>query len=458
MSWKLSEIYEALNKKFENTKDLKLNRISIDSRKINKNDFFIPISGKSFDGHDFIDEVSNLGVKACLVEKNKRSLIKNKKIHKIFVDDTHKSLEKLAIYSRNKIKNLIMICITGSTGKTSLKEWLGIILGKKFKTHVNPGNYNNHIGMPLSLINMPLNTEVCVLELGMNKFGEIKKLAKISKPTISIITNIGSAHIGNFNQQKDIAEEKSDIFCFLTKASYAVVPHESKYYEKLFQKASIKTNKIISFGTKFNSDAKYEYLNKDKYLFSILNKEIILKKNNFFQHWEKNILIVLAILKILDLKFSVFKDYLEKLKPLKGRGESTKIHFKKKTFFLIDESYNSSPQSLEKAIINASKLANNSKLILVIGDMLELGKYSKELHLKIHKTVKRISPSIIFTVGEFSELISKKLPSKIMTQHFKSFDNVYERLIEEIGHNDIVMIKGSNSINLSRICEKLKKK
>ena len=90
--------------------------------------------------------------------------------------------------------------------------------------------------------------------------------------------------------------------------------------------------------------------------------------------------------------------------------------------------------------------------------MLELGKYSKELHLKIHKTVKRISPSIIFTVGEFSELISKKLPSKIMTQHFKSFDNVYERLIEEIGHNDIVMIKGSNSINLSRICEKLKKK
>ena len=117
MSWKLSEIYEALNKKFENTKDLKLNRISIDSRKINKNDFFIPISGKSFDGHDFIDEVSNLGVKACLVEKNKKSLIKNKKIHKIFVDDTQKSLEKLAIYSRNKIKNLIMICITGSTGK-----------------------------------------------------------------------------------------------------------------------------------------------------------------------------------------------------------------------------------------------------------------------------------------------------------------------------------------------------
>ena len=146
------------------------------------------------------------------------------------------------------------------------------------------------------------------------------------------------------------------------------------------------------------------------------------------------------------------------LKPLKGRGESTKIYFRKKTFFLLDESYNSSPQSLEKAIINASKLANNSKLILVIGDMLELGKYSKELHLKIHKTVKRISPSIIFTVGEFSELISKKLPSKIMTQHFKSFDNVYERLIEEIGHNDIVMIKGSNSINLSRICEKLKKK
>ena len=217
MSWNLKEIYKALNKRFKHTENIEFQKVSIDSRKISSKDFFIPIVGKNYDGHNFIDEVTNLGVKACLVERKKNYLVKNSSIHKIFVSNTQQSLQELASYARKRNKNLHMICITGSSGKTSLKDWIGKVLNEKVNTYVNPGNFNNEIGMPLSLVNMPLNTKICILELGMNKKGEIKKLTKISSPTISIITNIGLAHIGNFEKQKDIAKEKASIYEYLKK-------------------------------------------------------------------------------------------------------------------------------------------------------------------------------------------------------------------------------------------------
>ena len=143
-----------------------------------------------------------------------------------------------------------MVCITGSSGKTSLKEWTGKVLSEKVNTYVNPGNFNNEVGMPLSLVNMPLNTKVCILELGMNRRGEIKKLAKISSPTISVITNIGLAHIGNFEKPKDIAKEKASIYNYLNKKSFALIPNDSEYSKLLIKKASLKTQNIISFGVK----------------------------------------------------------------------------------------------------------------------------------------------------------------------------------------------------------------
>ena len=245
MSWNLKEIYKALDKKFEHIENIEFQKISIDSRKISANDFFIPIVGKNYDGHDFIGDVSDFGVKACLVENKKNYKIKNSSIHKIFVKNTLESLQKLATYARKKNKSLHMICITGSSGKTSLKEWTGKILQKRVNTYFNPGNFNNEIGMPLTLVNMPINTKVCILELGMNCKGEIKKLTKIASPTISIITNIGLAHIGNFNEPKDIAKEKASIYDSLNEESFALIPNDSPYSKLLIRRASSKTKNIF---------------------------------------------------------------------------------------------------------------------------------------------------------------------------------------------------------------------
>ena len=190
-----------------------------------------------------------------------------------------------------------------------------------------------------------------------------------------------------------------------------------------------------------------------------MEKVCHLKKKNYFKYWEENTLIILIILSILKFNFSDFKNRLENLKPLNGRGEKIKIFKNKKTFFLIDETYNSSPHTLKHSIINANKtLEHGQRLVLVIGDMLELGKFTKELHFKILETVKKVSPKLLVTVGSFSKIITKNVKPDLKAFHYKSYHNVYERLIEEIDDNDIVMIKGSNSINLSKVCERLKEK
>ena len=215
MLWNLDEVYKALDIKKKINENFLFNDISIDSRKINKKSLFIPIEGKNYDGHKFIDSVARKGVKACLIEKKKKHLIKNKKILLIEVNNTLISLKKLALYARNRIRDLKTICVTGSNGKTTLKEWLKETLKNNFLVYSNPGNFNNLIGMPITLVNIPKNTEICILELGMNTYGEIKELARIARPDIAIITNIGNAHIGNFKNRFEIAKEKSDIFSFL---------------------------------------------------------------------------------------------------------------------------------------------------------------------------------------------------------------------------------------------------
>jgi len=459
MPWNLKEIYKALNKKFKHTENIEFQKISIDSRNINIKDFYIPIVGDNYDGHNFISDVSNIGVKACLVDRKKEYLVKNSSIHKILVGNTKESLQLLASYARKKYKNLHMICITGSSGKTSLKEWTGKVLKEKVKTYVNPGNFNNEIGMPLSLVNMPLNTKICILELGMNKKGEIQKLTKIALPTISIVTNIGLAHIGNFKEPKDIAKEKASIYEYLNKKSFALIPNDSEYSKFLIKKASNKTQNIILFGTKKKSVVSFKEINRSKFIFSLLGKKISLEKKNHLKNWKKKVLIILIILKILNFNFNNSKKTIENLKPLDGRGEKIKILKKEKSFFLIDESYNSSPHTLKHAIMNANKiLESNQKLLLVIGDMLELGKFSEQLHLKILEIVEKVSPKLLLTVGSFSKIITNNIKPDVRAFHYKTYHNVYERLIEEIDDSDIVMIKGSNSINLSKVCERLKKK
>jgi len=301
MLWNLDEVYKALDIKKKINENFLFNEISIDSRKINKKSLFIPIEGKNYDGHKFIDSVARKGVKACLIEKKKKHLIKNKKILLIEVNSTLISLKKLALYARNRIRNLKTICVTGSNGKTTLKEWLKETLKNNFLVYSNPGNFNNLIGMPITLVNIPKNTEICILELGMNTYGEIKELARIARPDIAIITNIGNAHIGNFKNRFEIAKEKSDIFSFLEGDSIAIIPGDSDHFKLLDKKAKAKTNQIITFGNDPDFQSKYKEEKNDMFIFNVSETKIKLKKKIIFKNWENNILIILSVMNVLKL-------------------------------------------------------------------------------------------------------------------------------------------------------------
>ena len=449
------EINEALLLKDKLINETEFTGVSIDTRTIKKGNLFIPIKGKNYDGHNFIGEALKKGAYASLVEFRKKQFVKYDK-RLIFVKSTIDSLHKLAMFSRNRIKDLIIICVTGSSGKTTLKEWIFKTLKGSVNTYRTIGNFNNEIGMPLSLVNMPRDTKICVLEIGMNSPGEIKRLSKIAKPNVGIITNIGSAHVANFENTVNIAKEKSDIFCSFDEESIAIIPFETSYYNLISKKALKKTKKVYSFGKNKSCDFRIITREESVSKLMIIDKEFNLKNNQSFINWEQNIVIILGLLRILKIKIKNIMSLMMKLGPIEGRGKKNQISYKNKSFTLIDESYNSNPESLAKAIENLENLkSNHTRIICVIGDMLELGKMSRPYHLRIVKILLKTKPHIIFTVGKYSNVIFKKLPENFLKFHFENYRNVFDKLLSIIENDDIIMIKGSNSTNLHLVSKKL---
>ena len=459
--WSLNEIHNALNCKNSINQNFSFSNISIDTRTLEKGSLFIPIKGEKFDGHNFINKAYQKGAIASLIEEKKLQKIKKSRIPLIVVKNTKNSLKKIATFSRNRIKNLLMICITGSSGKSTLKDWLTKILEKKYKTFSNFGNFNNEIGMPLTLANMPRNTQICVLELGMNSPGEINRLTKIAHPDVSIITNTGLAHLGNFKKNKEIAYEKSQILNYLNKNSYAILPDNSKYHNFLKKKATKLTKNVFSFGPSKKSS--FRLMPKSKRVgyssFLITKEKISLRKNTSYINWEINALVILGLIRILNLKINNYKQNIERLSPIKGRGETHNLMIKGKKITLIDESYNSNPDSLENAIKGLETQNYKARRkICVIGDMLELGKTSSQLHLKILKVLIKVNPYSVITIGNFTKTIYENLPKKIKAFHFNNCQNVYNKLTNITEDGDLIMIKGSNSTKLHQICDKLIKK
>ena len=454
--WKMEEICEALDIKNIFREKLSFNRISIDSRTVKKGDLFIPIRGSKLNGHDFIEQAFEKGASASIVEKDEhKRFLRQKRL--IVVKNSNQTLKQLAVYSRLRNKSLTLIGITGSCGKTTLKEWSFKIFKSFKKSYCSFGNYNNEIGLPLTLVNMPRKTELCILELGMNSKGEIKDLAKIARPTISIITNIGTAHSGNFLKLKDIAEEKSQIFRYLCKNSIAIIPRETKYFKYLFKKASLKTKRIYSFGKSQECDIQiFEASEENRCQIKIFGKKIELEHKHFFQSWPEHTGIILCLAELLKFNLNYCIKKTQFLSPINGRGKITKKIFKRKKFVIIDDSYNSNPESLTHAIKNLKNYnLPNSRKICVIGDMLELGKSSKEMHIAMVEIIMKNSPDIIITLGKLAKLIFDNLPNKFEKYHYDDYNQVWNKLKKIIKNKDVIMLKGSNSTNLSIVSDNL---
>lgn len=457
------ELSQALSVKVN--QNFSFDEVSIDSRNLKKNSLFFPIKGKNFNGHDFILNAFKNGAIASIIEERQvkkinKDLFSNRIL--IPVKDSLKALQDFSIYIRKRPNNLNMICITGSNGKTSVKDWISKVLSKFFNTHSSLGNFNNHIGVPLSLARMREETEVCVLELGMSNPGEIEFLTKISKPDISILTNVGPAHLRNFKNIREIVIEKSSIFK-TKKKGISIIPKDSLFFNLIHKQAKKNSKTIFSFGS--HKDADFRLIDSSKISknlslleFDLLGKQIKVKTQNHSKHHHINILLVLIIAELLKIDQAAVIQEIYKLKPIIGRGSIHEVQLNGKKLTLLDDSYNSNPMSLKVSLENLKIIAaKKSRKICIIGDMLELGKNSLDLHKEMVDCIISNKIDIIFTIGKYTKIIHENLPNNLHSKHFDDIQILYNNLSSILLDNDIILVKGSNSMNLNQICTKLKK-
>ncbi len=435
-----------LNKILGNTKSYKFEGLSIDSRDIKKNNLFLALKGKKSDGNKFINISIKKGAKYIVSSK------KNvKKINRyIKVDNVNKFLNKFAMQKRD-LCNATILAITGSAGKTSLKNMLYVLLKRYGKTYASPRSFNNHFGVPLSLSNLKISDQYGVFEVGMSKFREIHNLTKMIKPNLAVITNIGEAHIENFKNIKGIAKAKSEIINNIQKNGKIVLNRDDKFFNFLSKIAKSKKIKVISFGESKKSDVqllKVKKTNDQKLLLiKVKSTNFFLKINHVNTH---NVLASIAILNELKLDLNKIKQIFKTILPSEGRGKIYNVKRYKKKFKLIDDSYNANPLSVKNAINNFSEIKKiNFKKYLVLGDMLELGKKSKTYHIDLSRLINSSDIDKVFVKGQNSLFTYKNLIKKKRGNIFQCNEDIDSILKNIIANRDYLMIKGSNATGLN---------
>ena len=441
-----------LNEIQSNFKAKNFNGISIDTRMLKKDNLFLTIKGKNNNGAKFVTKALKKGAKYIVSSQN----IKKQKNKTIKVKNEIKFLNKYAFKKREKTRAKI-IAVTGSAGKTSLKNLIKDLLNNFGKTLSSPKSYNNHFGVPLSLSQLKIEHKFGVFEVGMSKKGEIDKLTKLIRPHFGIITNIGEAHIENFKNLRGIADAKGEITRNIEKGGTIILNRDDEYFTYLKKKAKKNNLKIVTFGINKKSNVQLvsKSKKKDQELLTIKIKEKILKikiKNiNFY-----NVLSSLALLDELNLNLNTIINNFKNYEPSEGRGKIHNIKRYKKNFKLIDESYNANPISVKNAIQKLGSIKKQKfKKYLLLGDMLELGQKSEILHKKLSKVINNSDIDKVFIKGNKTLTTYRNIHKEKRGNIFQEEEDVDFTLNNIIANNDYLMIKGSNATNLNNLSKRM---
>jgi UDP-N-acetylmuramyl pentapeptide synthase len=330
------------------------------------------------------------------------------------------------------------------------------------KIHGSEGNNNNLLGLSLTLARLSSTNKFCVLELGMNHGGEIKKLTKIASPNITLITNISNSHIANFKNEEEIAEAKSEIFLGIKNQGIAIINTDEKWCDFITSKAKKANAKIHFFGSKSVCETKILKIENEINGTNVyFNNKVTWHLNNFNYLQAINAVSVIAILEVLNLDVNQGMRTISNLKPLPGRGDMLTISFKENNSnsIIIDDSYNATPSSMQMALKNyfRSKLQfPNLKSIIIIGDMLELGKYSEEMHQNLVPIINKIQPNLLITVGIETKKIITNLKINLKYCSYLEVEKLIIDLPKIIQPNQYILLKGSNATGLWKIVKFIK--
>jgi UDP-N-acetylmuramoyl-tripeptide--D-alanyl-D-alanine ligase len=435
--------------------------VAIDSRMVVPGDLFIALKGPIHDGHDYVAEAFAAGAVAAIVSH--QPLRTTPDCTMIFVEDTFMALQDLGSAGRKRTKAKI-VAVTGSVGKTSTKEMLRLSLKAVGKTYANPGSYNNHWGVPLSLANLPADAEYGVFELGMNHAGEMEDLSRQVRPDIAVITTIEAVHLEFFTSVEAIADAKAEIFKGMTKQGIAILNKDNPYYARLADAAKKQgIKKILSFAQGDKADATL--------LDCALTREgsavnaMLMGYNIHYaigapgMHLVQNSLAAILTAAIASNQKDACASALARYTPPQGRGIQLTLSLPTGgTFTLIDDSYNASPVSVEAAInVLGSRIpSRGGRRFLILGDMLELGTSSAQLHSELAHKIEAVKIDGVFCCGPMMHHLYDALPYDLRYGYAPDSAQLIPYIVTKIYEDDIITIKGSKSMNMGIIIEALK--
>ena len=422
--------------------NIPIKSISTDSRSIKKNSLFIAIKGENFDGNDFVEDAITKGALYAIADKKKYENQKNKKI--IYVKNTVKALKKISGNIINEYKGKV-IAVTGSNGKTTTTNIISKTLKNNSKTLKN---FNNEIGMPLSIMNASSKSKNLVLEIGASKFGDIDYLSKILKPHVGVITNIGHSHLEKLGNVNGVFEVKSELINNIKKNGFLIVPSDNKEHLDRWKKLRNDIN-ILTFGIESAADFYASKINLKENGLSfvvrsnLIKKPIQIKTSIEGKHNIKNILASFAVHFCLKEDLENFVNIL-KVNKLNNIRQIKSKWINGST--LIDDTYNANPDSTKKSIDLLSNYNKNT--VLILGDMLELGRYKKQLHKEVGVYAKKRGINIILGYGDLTKYAVDGFGKKAI--FFKDEENLKSYLRENITSKDVILIKGSRGMKMEK--------
>ena len=440
--------------------------VSIDSRLSGDGTLFVALAGTVNDGHSFVKEAFGKGAAAALVERKKLTSFDLPRIAEsyggvlVVVDDTLKGFQQAATEYLKKFPRLLKIGITGSSGKTTTKEIAAAVISAEKCTVTNPGNYNSETGLPLVVFSVRPCHEVGIFEMGMNKKGEISALASVLKPNIAIITNIGSSHIGYIGSKEAIAKEKKDIFLYFDENCTALIPEDSAFRDFLADGVS---GKVIFYGEKsFSQLAGVKSLGLDGYEIKWNGDYVRFALPG--RHSLADAFAALAIAREIPVTDAAIKQGLESVKPLFGRGEILRGRVT-----VIRDCYNANPESLAAALEFCESLDLSgspglpSRLVYVIGEMLELGVNSVQAHENIGRFLLGSKADMIFLYGKETAVTASILNTFSEGKnngsgqerffHTCDIDDLARALSGYVCDGDTVLLKGSRGCALEQLTD-----
>ncbi len=429
------------------SKDTCVKNVSIDSRQVFEDTLFVPLKGEKSDGHDYILEAFENGAVATISEKkiNSSNAV-------VLVKDTSKALGDIAKYYKKKF-NIKTVAVTGSVGKTTTKDMLSAVMNMQYNTLKTEGNFNNELGLPLTVLKIKSTHEAAVLEMGMSAFGEISYLADIARPDVAIITNIGMSHIENLGSQEGIFKAKTEICEYFNKDSLLIVNGDDKYLKKA---KDFKGFGVVTYGIENECDYQARDIENlglegTKFSVDIYEREYRIHVKTPGVHNVYNALAAIACGVHYNIGPNKIIEGIENFSLTAMRMSVEKAG----TLTLINDCYNSSPDSVNAALRVLS--TQNTRKVAILGDILEMGDFAKDAHYKIGEEVAKNKVDVLLTAGKNAKFIAEAASENGVPEgmSFNTTEELVLNVSKFIKDNDTILIKASRGMHFEKVVEKI---